>query len=295
VNARARGDSGLDGFLNVCKPAGPTSHDVVATVRRILKTRRVGHAGTLDPLAEGVLPIALGRATRLVDNLAGADKEYYAEVVLGRTTTTDDAEGEIVAELPVPALTMADLEAALHGFRGAIEQLPPAFSALKVQGRRAYELAREGETTSLRPRRVTIFEIEVRRWEQPVVSLRVRCSKGTYIRSLARDLGAALGTGGSLQRLVRTRVGWFDLGSAVGLDELAAEPSRAILAADVASLDQPAVVLDELSAGYLHQGRRLTGAPEQACSARAYGIDGRFLGLLVGQRGFWQPRLVLSD
>ena len=169
---RARGDAGIDGFINLCKPAGPTSHDLVAIVRRRLATRRVGHAGTLDPLAEGVLPLALGRATRLVEALADADKEYYAEIELGRRTTTDDAEGELVLRSDVPDFSPAELDAALASLQGQIEQVPPSYSALKVGGRRSYALARTGQSPVLAARRVQIYSIVRRAWARPVGPLR---------------------------------------------------------------------------------------------------------------------------
>jgi tRNA pseudouridine55 synthase len=295
LNRRARGDGGLDGFLIVHKPVGPTSHDIVALVRRVLKTRRVGHAGTLDPLAEGVLPIALGRATRLLQELTDADKEYQAEILLGRTTTTDDAEGEVTAQKSLPPLDVPELAAVLERFRGTIMQVPPAFSAVKVAGRRAYELARAGEAATVASRPVTISEIEILSWEQPLLCIRVRCSKGTYIRSLARDVGEAIGTGASLQALVRTRVGSFDRSSAITLEQLTDNPSRAVLSADTVSLDRPAVVLGEDDANHLLHGRRFSGAPQQDLLARAYGTEGQYLGLLAARNGQWQPKLVLSD
>jgi tRNA pseudouridine55 synthase len=292
--ARARGDAGLDAFVNLCKGRGPTSHDVVSSVRRLFGTRRVGHAGTLDPLAEGVLPLALGRATRLIDRLAEADKEYYAEARLGVRTTTDDAEGEILATCPLPDLDDASLDATLGELLGEIEQRPPAYSALKVGGQRAYDLARAGQDVTLQSRRVTIYRIERRRWEPPILSFTVTCSKGTYIRALARDVGERLGVGASLSRLVRTRVGPFTLDGAVSLDELRADPFGFILSPDVLVLDRPAVVLGSVEQEHLRHGRAWP-APNGAEEARAYTTDGALAGVLAAIDGRWQPRLVLVD
>lgn len=292
---RGQGDAGLDGFLNLCKPAGPTSHDLVAFVRRSLRTRRVGHAGTLDPLAEGVLPIALGRATRLIDLLADSDKEYYAEIVLGRRTTTDDAEGELLAQRPVDGLTVQEIEAALTSFLGEIEQRPPAYSAIKVAGRRAYDLARQGQNLNLAVRRVTIYSIEPRSWQPPVLAVRLRCSKGTYVRSLARDLGDRLGLGGSLGRLVRLRVGCFELAEAVSRAEIEARGPATVLAPDFVLRREPALVVDDTQRDYLRHGRAWPDERATGGLARAYTLDGELAGLLTSDVGRWQPKLTFLD
>lgn len=296
----------LHGFLNLTKPRGMTSHDVVARVRALTRQPRVGHAGTLDPLAEGVLPIALGRATRLADRVGEGEKTYYARVHLGETTATDDAEGEVLHRVPLPPLALEDLELALGRFRGEIEQVPPAFSAIKVQGKRAYRAARRGETVVLAPRQVRIYELRLLEWSTPVATLLVRCSRGTYIRALARDVGQALGVGGHLERLVRVAVGRFDLSWAIGLEELATEVAastleRVLVAADVALLDLPAVVTKpERAADFLH-GRSWHAsslcAPFGTDLVRAYTEDGRLLGVMVydASDGRWQPRLALSE
>src|SRR5438874_2389507 len=173
MSRRRADDADVHGFLNVCKPRGFSSHDVVAVVRRTLQTRRVGHAGTLDPLAEGVLPVCVGRYTRLVDYVSNGDKGYYAEVELGARTTTDDAEGEIGERRPVPTLADADLERMLAGFRGTIQQVPPIYSAIKVAGQRAYALARRGDAPTLQAREVTIRRLDVVRWQSPLLTLLV--------------------------------------------------------------------------------------------------------------------------
>jgi tRNA pseudouridine55 synthase len=219
-------ERGMDGVLIMSKPSGPTSHDVVGLVRRLSGTKRVGHGGTLDPFAAGVLPIFLGLATRLVEYHMGDDKSYRATVCFGASSATDDRDGELVrGEGPAP--TREAVEAALAGFRGVIEQRPPAFSALKVAGRRAYELARQGIATELASRTVTIRRIELVDWdgadpERPTAVLEVECGAGTYIRAVARDLGEQLGCGAYLGALTRTSSGPFRLENAHDLDELRA-------------------------------------------------------------------------
>lgn len=216
--------SGLDGILVLAKPPGPTSHDMVSLVRRISATRRVGHGGTLDPFASGVLPLFLGRATRVVEYHLGDAKAYRATVCFGASSTTDDLEGELTP-VPGPAPDRATVEAALGAFRGPIEQTPPAYSAIKVAGRRAYAIARAGGTVELRPRTVTIERLDLVAWDdsdpaRPVAIVEVDCSAGTYVRAIARDLGAAIGNAAYLGALVRTSSGPFRLEDAVSLDEL---------------------------------------------------------------------------
>ncbi|MFM7513560.1 MAG: tRNA pseudouridine(55) synthase TruB [Cyanobium sp.] len=209
------------GFLVLDKPAGLSSHACVARVRRAYKLRRVGHGGTLDPAVTGVLPIALGAATRLLPYLSG-DKTYQGVLQLGVTTISDDLEGEVLERRPVPALSAAELDRALAPFRGAIEQVPPQVSAVHVDGVRAYARARRGESLELAARPVTIHRLALRAWDPATgqLELTVRCSAGTYIRSLARDLGTALGCGGSLARLRRTEALGFSLEQAVPLEAL---------------------------------------------------------------------------
>ncbi len=210
----------MDGIANINKPPGLTSHDVVARVRRITGQKKVGHAGTLDPLATGVLPVVLGKATRLVEYLADADKAYRATVVLGATSDTYDREGTITPTLGAVMPSLREVEDALATFRGEIEQLPPMYSAIKVGGKKLYELARSGTEIKREPRRVTIHTLELEAYEPPTVHIFVECSKGTYIRSLAYDLGAALGTGAYMNELVRTRHGPFTIECAITLEEL---------------------------------------------------------------------------
>ena len=233
----------MDGVLVVAKPVGPTSHDVVGLIRRLSGTKRVGHGGTLDPFASGVLPVFLGRATRLVEYHLGDRKRYRATVCFGASSTTDDLEGALTpAEGPAPSRSAVD--DALAAFRGEIEQRPPAYSAIKVAGRRAYAMARAGQTVELAPRRVTIDTIDVVGWDEatpgePVAIVDVECSAGTYIRSLVRDLGGAVGSAAYLGALTRTASGAFSLEDAVSLDSVraAAEAGPSELAALLRPVD----------------------------------------------------------
>lgn len=211
----------MDGIVVVDKPAGMTSHDVVAVVRRRLGERRVGHAGTLDPDATGVLVLGVGRATRLLRFIEGGEKEYVADVVLGVETTTQDASGEIVAEQDATALTRADVERAASQLTGEIEQMPPMVSAIKVGGERLYRKARRGEVVERPSRAVSVFEFRLDAFEpgpRAAARFTIRCSPGTYVRTLAHDLGRALGCGGHVATLRRTRVGSFDAREAVALE-----------------------------------------------------------------------------
>ena len=214
-----------DGLIVVDKPAGMTSHDVVARIRRLAKTRRVGHGGTLDPMATGVLIIGVNRATRLLTYVIGAEKSYAATVRLGQSTVTDDAEGEVTATAPVDAVTDEAVRAGLAAQRGEIDQVPSAVSAIKINGQRAYKRVRDGETVDIPARRVTVSRLDVldiRRGPDGLdVDIEVTCSSGTYIRAIARDLGTALGVGGHLTALRRTAVGGMTLADARTLEELA--------------------------------------------------------------------------
>lgn len=227
----------LAGVLVVDKPQGPTSHDVVGRVRKALRTREVGHAGTLDPMATGVLVLGVNRATRMLGHLMLAEKSYDATIRLGVSTTTDDAEGEVVTTTPVGDLSEAEVRAGLAAFVGEIDQVPSAVSAIKVGGKRAYQRVRDGEQVELSARRVSIHEIVVHEiahvGEALDVRVSVRCSSGTYIRAIARDLGAALGVGGHLTTLRRTAVGVFDLTDARTLPDLQA--SFALIPLEVAA------------------------------------------------------------
>jgi len=236
-----------DGILNVLKPVGMTSHDVVDTVRRLAGTRRVGHAGTLDPGAAGVLVLAVGRATRLAEFVAETDKEYRVEITFGRTTDTGDAYGATVAEAPTVSLTADRVRDSLRAFTGEIDQVPPMASAVHVGGRRLYELHREGVQMEVAPRRVTIYQLELLEFvagDPARARLHVTCSKGTYIRGLCHDIGTALGVGAHASFMVRTRVGRYLLDDAHTLEELTPAALPAALESPEAALaDLPAVEL----------------------------------------------------
>jgi tRNA pseudouridine55 synthase len=278
----------VDGFLNLHKPAGPTSHDMVARVRHLLHVRRVGHGGTLDPMAEGVLPIGIGQATRLLSFLQEGEKAYRAEVVLGTSTTTYDAAGEVTATRTVPLLSPADLERVVALFQGEIEQVPPPFSAIRRGGLHSYQRARAGELVSLPSRWVRIVRLELLSWESPVLTIEVVCGSGTYIRSLAHDLGERLGCGAHLRSLVRLWVGPFRLAEGVTLESLAVavQEGRAeslLLPLDLPVRHWPAVQVDEEGARALCQGRAIPVSGEDvAACARVYGPDGEFLALVRG-------------
>ncbi len=209
------------GFLNINKPSGPTSHDIVAGLRKASGVRQVGHAGTLDPMAEGVLIVALGPATRLIQYLAADRKRYVAQIKLGVTTDTYDSQGEVVAEHKIPeALSRSDVEQALRPFLGDTQQIPPAYSAVKVGGKAAYVRARAGEAVELAPRTITIYRASILQFEIPFIGLDLECSAGTYVRSLAHDLGQALGCGAVLSSLVRTASGHFRIEDALEWERL---------------------------------------------------------------------------
>jgi tRNA pseudouridine55 synthase len=244
------------GLVVVDKPAGITSHDVVARVRRLAGTRKVGHAGTLDPMATGVLVLGVNRATRLLGHLMLTEKAYDATIRLGATTTTDDAEGEVLATAATDALDEPAIRRTLASFVGEIDQVPTSVSAIKVDGRRAYQRVREGEDVELEPRRVTVHELTVHEVSGPDVRISLRCSSGTYVRAIARDAGAALGVGGHLTELRRTAVGEFGLDQARTLDQLA-DDFAMIPIADAARRTFDALDLDEAQADDVRVGRPL--------------------------------------
>ncbi|MDD4867735.1 MAG: tRNA pseudouridine(55) synthase TruB [Mycobacterium sp.] len=274
------------GIIVVDKPAGMTSHDVVARCRRIFSTRRVGHAGTLDPMATGVLVLGIDRATKILGLLTAATKSYAGTVRLGQTTSTEDAEGELLHSTPAGHLTDHAIAAAVAGLRGEIQQAPPAVSAIKVGGRRAYRLVREGRGVALeaRPVRIDRFEMmDVRRHGGAAgvvdVDVEVDCSSGTYIRALARDLGATLGVGGHLTSLRRTRVGRFGLDQARSLDDLAARPGLSLTLDEACLLMFPRRDLSAEEAEASGNGRPLPAAGIDGIYAACAG-DGRVMALL---------------
>jgi len=264
------------GLVVVDKPGGMTSHDVVARVRRLAGTRKVGHAGTLDPMATGVLVLGIDRATRLLGHLTLADKRYDATIRLGASTTTDDTEGEVVETRPTEGVTEDAVRAALTSYVGEIDQVPSAVSAVKVGGKRAYARVRAGEDVDLPARRVTIYSLEVTAVDLPSVEVSVHCSTGTFVRAIARDLGVALGVGGHLTALRRTAVGPFGLDEARTLEALADDFAVTPIA-EAARAAFPARDLDETQATDVRFGRRLDLALE--ATTAVFAPDGEFLAL----------------
>jgi tRNA pseudouridine55 synthase len=282
---RSRTEPELDGILLVDKPAGWTSHDVVAKVRGLARQRQIGHTGTLDPLATGLLVLCLGRATRLVEYMTGHNKTYEGEIRLGAATTTDDAEGEVVVTVPVPPLTDEVLRRVEAQFSGAIEQVPPAFSAVKVAGQRAYAVARKGGSPTLQPRPVTVHALRLTPAGLESLRIEATVSAGTYVRSLARDIGRALGSEGHLASLRRTRAGLFDLSGAWPLDDLVTLAAaglfgEALLPQDEGVADLAAAILSPERARLLANGERLrveSGGPIPV--ARVFDSTGEFVAI----------------
>jgi tRNA pseudouridine55 synthase len=282
----------------VDKPEGPTSHGVVSMVRKGTGVRKIGHAGTLDPRASGVLVLCLGPATRLSEYLSSSIKLYEAKVRFGESTETYDAEGATTNSTG-EAPTDAQVEAALELFRGEIQQVPPPYSAIKLQGKKAYELAREGKPVELDPRDVTVYELTKLQYDPPELSIRVECSAGTYIRSLAHDLGETLSTGAHLSALRRLKAGPFGLEDAVTLDELEkamgrGEWQRWVRPASEALPDLPIVKVEEPELERIRNGLRIPSTDGATGMARALAPDGQLVAILVsaedGQE--WQPRKV---
>ncbi len=291
----------MDGILNINKPIGMTSHDVVARVRKLLAQRRVGHAGTLDPAASGVLPVCAGQATRVAEYLSESGKAYRATIQFGTVTDTYDAEGTVERTTSTATLSRAYIESLLPVFLGEQMQVPPRYSAIKLQGRPAYKRARAGEEVTLAARPVTISRLEIIDWQPPALILDIECSKGTYIRSLAHDLGERSGYGAHLRELMRTRSGPFRLEDSITLEQLAAaaEQGKAgeyLYPADLALEQYPALVLNEGTAARVRHGSAFAGERETAGIgehrlARVYDDGGRFLAIAEWEeeRGMWKP------
>ncbi len=295
------------GLVIVDKAGGMTSHDVVARVRRLAGTRKVGHAGTLDPMATGVLVVGVEKATRLLGYLTLTEKEYAATIRLGQSTSTDDAEGEITGGAPATGVSAETLSTAVAGLVGEIEQVPPAVSAIKVDGQRAYRLTRAGAAPELKARPVTVYEFTVtavrREGDLVDVDATVRCSSGTYIRALARDLGAALGTGGHLTRLRRTRVGGYRVEDARTLEQLG-DRFEVLPLALAAAAAFPSRNLSAEEARRLANGGRLAavagataataGTPVAPGPTAAYAPDGTLIALVTEESGQARPLVVFA-
>ena len=306
----------LRGFLNIDKPAGITSFDVVRQIRRAAGIRKVGHAGTLDPAATGVLPIAIGDATKLVEELVDARKSYRGVIRFGAATDTYDSDGEVVSTCDASAVTREAIEAQLDQFRGEIQQVPPAFSAVKRDGVPAYRAARRGEPLDLEARPVTVYELAIGDLDtsdpqRPAITVDVHCSRGFYVRSLAHDLGAALGVGGHLDGLCRTAVGLFDVAHSTPLERAcelleAGKTDDLVHALDAVLTSWPAVIAGRRDTAELRQGRDIIAMPRRDYvappvaegkerRARCYGPDGELVallkqGLVVGS---WHPYRVV--
>jgi tRNA pseudouridine55 synthase len=297
------------GFINLHKPTGWTSHDCVARVRRLLKTKRVGHGGTLDPLATGVLPIAVGPATRLLQFLPTA-KAYRATVRFGITTTTDDLEGEVLQIHSATEVMQTEVVEALKAFEGTLQQIPPIYSAIQVDGQRLYKLARKGEVVKPEPRTVEVHRIEILDWQvkdpaHPEVTLQIACGPGTYIRSIARDLGEVLQVGGTLAQLVRTQSCGFELTDSISLETLEEQVNQgclALLDPAVALKDLHHCALEDLSALRWCQGRTLDAelsveirSGEADAWIRVHDASANFLGMGLLSEGMLIPKIVLSQ
>ena len=305
----------IDGILNINKPYGITSMDVVRRVKRASGQRRVGHGGTLDPIATGVIPVCMGQATRLMEDVVGGAKTYLAAVELGVSTDTYDALGEVTGRGDASGVTRADVEGALPAFTGDILQTPPMYSALKRDGKRLYDLARAGVEVEREARPVTVHSIAVREWAPPVVTLEVDCGKGFYVRSLAHDLGEALGCGGHMKALTRLRSGAFRVEDALTPDEVEerfADGSwrEAVHSPDIALRGLRALVVGQRVEEMIRNGRFFesggeSGGDVDGCAdappkaserRRAYSADGRFLATVVfdAELRVWRPEKVFS-
>ncbi len=301
--------AGVDGILNINKPPGMTSFAVVAMVRRLSGEKRVGHGGTLDPAACGVLPVCLGQGTRITEFLIDATKTYRAEIELGVATDTYDASGRVIYRGDPAGISREQVEQALSSFRGSIQQIPPMYSAVKYHGQPLYKLARSGISVDRKSRQAEVYRLEVTDWQLPVATVEVECSKGTYIRSLAHDLGQLLGCGAHLKSLVRLRCGIFDIGDAISLSRL--EDAfrygywrHFVYPVDSVLLHWKAVVVGRTAENIIKHGGSVflegnASYPPQGYSAgshyyRAYSCDGRLLGVLRfnAATGRWQPEKV---
>jgi tRNA pseudouridine55 synthase len=289
----------ISGVLVVDKPIGMTSHDVVQVIRKGTNIRRAGHTGTLDPRASGVLVILIGPAVRLSEYVPASDKRYQAIIRLGTTTDTYDADGRVLTSKPVDHITEEEFDAALQTFVGEIEQVPPPYSAIKVQGRHAYDLAREGQEVELAPRTIKVYNLELLEWASPEAVVDVYCSSGTYVRSLAYDLGEKLGVGASLTGLRRTKSGRFTLRDAVPLRKLrdAFDDGtwyQYLIPAAEALSDWPAVELTHEQVDAMRHGHRIPAIDPQSERARGISEAGELIALMTLDTATkeWQPKKV---
>lgn len=303
--ARRSQPARLHGVLIIDKPAGWTSHDVVARIRRLVGEKKVGHSGTLDPMATGVLPVGVGDATRMIEYLAEAGKRYIAEITFGATTDTLDAEGVLSELRDASHLRAADITRAIERFRGSFEQIPPMHAAIKIDGVKLYELARQGIEIERAGRPVTVYEIEMLAWDPPTATIDVSCSKGFYVRSLARDLGEVVGTGAHLSNLVRVSTGPFSLDDAWTLTELS-ELSRDDFSEQWPSIavhpdamvgEFPVVILDSETRGRWVNGVGFAAPAVTEGIVSVYADTGEWMGTGRGDpsRNMWVPEKVAID
>jgi tRNA pseudouridine55 synthase len=293
----------MRGVLNVNKPSGISSYDVIRHIKPILQSSiPIGHAGTLDPLASGVLLVLLGEATKVSRFLLDLPKEYVAGVLFGRQTDTDDITGKTLAERPVTGLTAESVRAALDRFAGEIEQIPPAFSALKQNGQPLYRLARKGQEVRPKSRKVMVYELELLDWQPPTATIRCLVSAGTYVRALARDLGTSLGTAATLASLVRTKVGQFTIEDSTAPGEIdAASLTERLAPIDDALAGMPRVTVSPVQAQHLHQGKVASGSdgltlPGVDGFALAQTEDHRFLAIVVSNgKKLRTERIIYAD
>ncbi len=288
----------MNGVLNVHKAPSFTSHDVVAVVRRILKEKQIGHLGTLDPLATGVLSLAIGDATRLVE-YASFNKEYRAVCLLGKTTDSGDVTGKVLSENPVNGLTSKNAKQAVMELKNITEQVPPMVSAVKVGGQKLHELARKGVTVERKARPIQIFEVEVLSVELPRVSFRVLCSPGTYVRVLCESLGVALGTGGCMEKLERSKVGPFTLSNAIALEEIqkkveAGDLSGMLLPSSRLAAHLPALELEEQQLTAICLGQKLNWEKAPAGPMRLMNAQGRLCAIGEWEEGLLKPKKVFG-
>ena len=292
----------ISGIFNVNKPEGKTSFDIVALIRRLTKEKRVGHAGTLDPIATGVLPICFGQGTRVIRFIMSSGKTYLAQIELGIATDTFDREGQITQRSEIGHITASQIEKALVAFRGTIEQVPPIYSALKYNGRRCYELARSGTPIKLNPRQVEIFSLELISYQLPLLTIKVACGKGTYIRSLAHDLGQHLGCCAHLKDLTRLQYGPFHIDNALSISEIEESFQQDTWTELSHSVDSPllglkSVIVSNDNELAIRNGRSLSLGKddpllEEYC--RAYDTDGHFVAVLrfIPDKKLWHPEIV---
>ena len=298
--------SSVNAILNIDKPYGITTMDVVRRIKRASRLKRVGHGGTLDPVATGVVPICLGHATRVMQYVVEGTKDYRATIELGATTDTYDALGEITGKSDPSFVTLSDINEAIPAFKGVVDQVPPMFSALKRQGKRLYDLARAGVEIEREPRRVEVFRVEILDWSPPMISLDLGCGRGFYMRSFAHDLGQVLGCGGHLKSLVRLRTGPFDISDSLSLEvaEQRIEDGswwKDLYAPDVVVRELPAIVVGRRAEDMIKNGRALpaglriaSSRPGERC--RVYSVEGRFLAIAAfdAPSRQWRPEKVFA-